>query len=93
MTLKAHEFETLVQKLELKTRNTGDRHAWFEYEGKVITRTRRSLGKGDLPASDQIRQQLKLNEDELRQILQCRLYREDYLEILRRKGKLPPESH
>jgi len=90
--LKSHEFETLVQKLNLKTRNTGDRHAWFEYEGKVIARTRRSHGRGDMPASDQIRQQLKLNEEELRQILQCRLYRQDYIEILRRKGKLPPAS-
>jgi len=92
MMLKSHEFETLVQKLNLKTRNTGDRHAWFEYEGKVIARTRRSHGRGDMPASDQIRQQLKLNEEELRQILQCRLYRQDYIEILRRKGKLPPAS-
>jgi hypothetical protein len=83
--MKVHEFERLEAKLELRTRNTNDRHAWFEYEGKVITRTKRSHGRGfDLPR-DLIRQQLKLSEHQLADILNCTLHREDYITILKTK--------
>lgn len=85
--MKVHEFETLVGKLDLQTRNARDRLAWFEYEGKVITRTKRSHGKGELPG-DLIRQQLKLNEKQLAGVLDCSLYREDYVEILKARGLL-----
>ena len=92
MTIKARDFDHIVQTLQLRWRNAGDRLAWFEYEGRIITRTRRSHGRGDLPVSDQIRQQLKLNEDEFRKAVSCHLSREDYVEILRRKGLLPPHT-
>jgi hypothetical protein len=84
--MRAHEFEKLVGKLELTVRNSRDRLAWFEYQGRVITRTRRSHGKGfDLP-EHLIRQQLKLNEQQLAGILNCSLYRDDYIHILKDKG-------
>ena len=38
--MKPHEFERLVSKLGLQTRNSYDRLAWFELDGKKITRTR-----------------------------------------------------
>lgn len=85
--MKVHEFETLVRKLDLQTRDSRDRLAWFEHEGKVLTRTKRSHGKGDLPG-DLIRQQLKLNERQLAGLLDCSLHRQDYLEILQAKGLL-----
>ena len=88
MPLKVREFERLVKKLRLKTREGRDRLAWFEYEGKVITRTRRSRGSGDLPHSHAIRQQLKLNEDELNAILACTVSHDEYVEILREKNLL-----
>lgn len=49
MNIKVHEFERTVSKLGLVTHSTGDRHAWFEYEGRIVARTKRSLGRGDLP--------------------------------------------
>lgn len=83
--MKVHEFERLVNKLHLKVRDSRDRIAWFEYEGRVITRTKRSHGKGfDLPA-DLIRNQLKVSGKELAGLIQCRLSLNDYIEILRRK--------
>ena len=85
--MKVHEFETLVQKLGLVTRDSRDRLAWFEHQGKIVTRTKRSHGRGDLPGH-LIRQQLKLNDEELSGILGCKLYRSDYLQILNRKGLL-----
>jgi hypothetical protein len=87
VNLKVHHFERIVSKLGLTTRNTGDRHAWFEHDGRVVTRTKRSMGDGDLPA-DLIRQQLKLNEDQLRRLVGCSLDRDAYVEILRAKGLL-----
>jgi hypothetical protein len=92
MNIKARDFEHIVQKFQLKTRNAGDRLAWFEYEGKIITRTRRSHGSGDLPFSDKIRTQLKLSEEEFREAVQCHLSREEYIEILRKKGYIQPSS-
>ena len=86
MTIKAHEFDRLVAKLGLKTRDSRDLLAWFEYEGKIITRTRRSKGSGDLPMQHSIRQQLKLNEQQLREAISCTLSRKGYTDILRDKG-------
>jgi hypothetical protein len=88
MTIKAHDFDHIVAKLGLKIRDSGDLLAWFEHEGKVITRTRRSKGSGDLPMQHSIRQQLKLNEQQFREAIGCSLTRERYLEILRAKGLL-----
>lgn len=88
MTIKAHEFDHLVAKLGLKARDSGDLLAWFEYEGKKITRTRRSKGSGDLPMQHSIRQQLKLNEEQFMAAIGCTLTRQDYINILRAKGLL-----
>jgi hypothetical protein len=89
--MKVHEFGKLEVKLKLKTRNSGDRLAWLEYGGKVITRTKRSHGNKDLP-SNLIRQQLKLNEGELAGILSCSLSLDDYIEILKKKGLIPLDA-
>lgn len=88
MTIKAKEFDHLVGKLGLRTRDSADLLAWFEFEGRIIVRTRRSKGSGDLPMQHSIRQQLKLNENQLRQAISCKLTREEYVEILRSKGLL-----
>jgi hypothetical protein len=88
MTIKAKEFDHLADKLKLKTRNSRDLLAWFEYKGKIITRTRRSKGSGDLPMQHSIRQQLKLNEGQFKEAIGCTLTRQDYINILRNKGLL-----
>jgi len=85
--MKVHEFTRLETKLDLKTRNSGDRLAWFEHEGQVIVRTKRSHGNKDLPES-LIRQQLKLNESQFSGLLSCSVSRENYVEILRAKGMI-----
>lgn len=88
MTIKDHEFDHLVAKLGLKTRDSRDLHAWFELDGKIITFTRRSKKRGDLPMQHSIRQQLKLNEQQLKEAARCTLTREAYIDILRAKGLL-----
>jgi len=88
VTIKRAEFDHMVQKLGLRTRQSGDLLAWFEHEGRVVARTRRSLKKGDLPMQHSIRQQLHLDEAELRRVVGCKLSRDDYIRILRDKGRL-----
>jgi hypothetical protein len=83
--MKVHEFNRLENKLKLKTRNSGDRLAWFEHEGKVITRTKRSHGNKDLPV-DLIRQQLKVNSEQFAGLISCDVSIDDYVDILRNKG-------
>lgn len=89
--MKVHEFSKLETKLRLKTRNSGDRLAWFEHEGKVITRTKRSHGNKDLPES-LIRQQLKVNEEQFAGLISCSVQRSDYIAILRKKGLIVESS-
>lgn len=89
MSIEAKEFDRLVAKFGFRIRDSGDLLAWFEFEGNIITRTRRSKGSGDLPMQHSIRQQLKLNEEQLRQAVSCHLSRDDYIEILRGKGLIP----
>ncbi len=86
--MKAHEFDRIVRKFEMTTRLGRDLLAWFEHDGRIITRTRRSKGSGDVPMQHSIRQQLKLNEDQLREAISCGLTREGYVDILREKGLL-----
>ena len=88
MTIKARDFDLLVNKLGMKTRDSGDLLAWFEVDGKTVVRTRRSKGSGDLPMQHSIRQQLKLSQQQLRDLIRCTLDRDGYIEILRAKGLL-----
>ena len=88
MTIKAHQFEHIVSKFQMTSRNAGDRLVWFEYEGKILTHTRRSYKSGDLPFQKSMPKQLGLTPDEFRQAAACKLDKGEYIEILRRKGYL-----
>ena len=82
--MKVHEFTRLENKLGLKTRNSGDRLAWFEHNGKAVVFTKRSHGNKE-PPENLIRQQLKLNETQFSGLLSCSVSRGQYVEILRSK--------
>jgi hypothetical protein len=88
MTIKAQEFDRIVKKLGLQTRKGKDLLAWFEHEGRMITRTRRSHGSGDLPMQRSIPKQLMLTEQQVRDVIKCKLDRDAYIDILRGKGLL-----
>ena len=88
MSIRARDFDLLIRKFEFRTRHSGDLLAWFEHGGKVVVRAKRSHtpNSRDLPFQHNIRQQMKLNQEELRQALNCRIDKEGYVELLRRKG-------
>ena len=83
--LKRAQFDSLEKKLKLKHRNSYDRLCWIEDNGERLAFTRRSHGSGDLPAANQIRQGLKLNEDQFRELLACSMSRDEYIKHLREK--------
>jgi hypothetical protein len=100
--MKVHEFTKLENKLGLKTRNSGDRLAWFEYQGKAVAYTKRSHGNKDLP-ENLIRQQLKVNESQFAGLISCSVTLDQYVDILKSKkiitepsktsGDPNPKSH
>lgn len=89
--MKVHEFTKLENKLGLKTRNSGDRLAWFEHDGKAVVFTKRSHGNKE-PPENLIRQQLKLNETQFSGLISCSVSRSDYIEILRSKRIIDASS-
>jgi hypothetical protein len=87
--LKAHEFDRIVQKYGFTIRDSGDRHAYLEHEGRIVVRTKRSHVKGqDLPFSHKIRQQLHMSEQQLAGAISCVFTRDQYLRHLRERGIL-----
>jgi hypothetical protein len=91
VTIRANEFDRVVAKFGFVTREGRDRLAWLEVGGRKIVYTKRSRQRaGDLPRPHEIRQQLKLNEDQLAAAISCSLDRNGYLDILRAKGLLDP---
>ncbi len=89
MSIRARDFDRLVNKFGFQTRNSGDLLAWLEHDGQVVVRTKRSHIRGrDLPFQHVIRQQMKMTEEELSQALRCSLSRDGYIALLRNKGVL-----
>jgi hypothetical protein len=86
--MKVHEFTKPENKLDLQTRNSGDRLARFEYKGLIVVRTKRSHGNKDLP-ENLIRQQLKVHESQFSGLISCSVSKDDYVEILKAKGLIP----
>ena len=65
----------------MEIKNTGDVHAIFRYKGKLILRTKRSFGSksldGNIPRF--IRQQMKLNPSQFKDLIDCPLTLEKYI--------------
>jgi len=85
--MKIREAIKVFKKLKMKIKEGNDTLAYFYYKGELVVRSRvphrRGELKGNLP--HYVRQQLKLNEDQFRDICRCTKEYEDYLEILTQK--------
>ena len=78
----------------METRQAGDKLAFFVYNGRRILSTRRSHGKGKMDGEipDKIRTQLKLREGEFRDLVDCPLTYDGYVEILKNRGIIAEEQ-
>lgn len=88
--MKVGEFNVIVSKLRFERRDSKDKLAWLIYDGKVVVRTKTSHGSGDVPCPDLIRQQLKMNEKQLRECIKCSFGYDDYIAHLKSKGIIQP---
>jgi hypothetical protein len=92
--MKTRDILRVFDKLEMEVREGRDTLAFFRWEGRPILWTKvphkRGELKGKLPHF--IRQQLRLNEDQFRVVIDCTIWRKEYVEILCSKGLLPPDG-
>ncbi len=88
MTIK--EALKLFEKLEMHIREGKDTIASFYHEEKLIIRTKVPHKRGELKGKllHFIRQQMKLSDKEFEEVRECRIYKEDYVKLLKKKGKL-----
>lgn len=91
MSLRSRDVDKVFNKLRMEVRDGKDRLALFYHEGKLILRTKRSLGNRKINSKIRylIRQQLKLSEAEFSNVVDCTLERAGYIKILKRKGLIP----
>lgn len=86
--MKVVEVLRAFKKLEMEIREGRDTLAFFYCGPRLVLWAKvphkRGELKGRLP--DYIRQQLRLNKEQFRQLVRCRLRRAEYVQILRGKG-------
>ncbi|MBI4572776.1 MAG: hypothetical protein HY713_05760 [candidate division NC10 bacterium] len=94
MSLKVADVDRAFGKLQMEIRESGDKLAFFVYKGKRILSTRRSHGKGKIEGNipHKIRTQLKLNESEFRELVQCPLDYDGYVAILKKRKIISGED-
>ncbi|MEZ4528978.1 MAG: hypothetical protein R2941_23960 [Desulfobacterales bacterium] len=88
MQIKKSEIHKIFKKLELEIRSTDHHYGWLTYKGRKILRVHFSHGKGDIPGkvTEKIRSQLKLSQNDFKNLINCPLSLDDYIEILKIKG-------
>ncbi len=92
MSISGKDIDRAWKKLGMEIKDTGDRHALFKVDGRLILRTKRSFGAGDIGGQIPhfIRQQMKLDNTQFQNLLNCPLDRPGYIEILKDKGLISP---
>lgn len=91
MSLKVVDVDRAFRKLQMEIRESGDKLAFFVYEGNRILTTRRSHGKGKIEGNipHKIRNQLRLSEEEFRDLVRCVFSYDGYVEILKKRQVIP----
>ncbi|HEX7182626.1 MAG TPA: hypothetical protein VF756_12350 [Thermoanaerobaculia bacterium] len=91
MSLSAEVLDRAWEKVGMSVQDRSvDRWAYLFVSGKRVIATRRSRGSGKISGKipHLIRQQMKLDENQFRDLVNCPLDREGYLKILHEKGLL-----
>jgi hypothetical protein len=84
--MKVHEFDTVVQKLGMVTKDTKHRHAWLIHDGVMVARTKRSHGDNKFMPEHLICKQLHVNREQFTGLYSCTVTKEKYLQIITEKG-------
>jgi hypothetical protein len=91
--MKQYKFRDLSSvfenKLQMKLKETDHANYSLFVDKKLVVRTKLSHKKGEVGnVQNAIRRQLKLNEKDFMDLINCPLSKEGYIEILRNKGIL-----
>ncbi len=88
MQIKKTEALGVLKKFRFEIRSGKERFAKFYYEDMLILTTSVPQGKGDMHVSNQFRQQLKLNPQQLKDAVNCPLKYDGYIEHLKQIGQI-----
>ena len=88
MSYHIRDIDKAWSKLGMIIKERNHKHAMFYYNGKMILKTKRSLGSGKLEGNIpyMIRQQMKLTDFEFDELIACPFDLPQYIELLKRKG-------
>ena len=84
--MKVHEFDRVVNKLGMETRDSTHHHAWLIHNGVTVVRTKRSHGNNKFIPEHLIRKQLHVDQEQFAGLQSCTVSKEQYLQILAAKG-------
>ncbi len=90
--MKLHEFNIIVNKLHMETKNTKHCHAYFVHNGVRVVKTMRSHGNNKYIPEHKIRKQLQVSQEQFVGLYSCSLSKEDYVQILTDKGLIAKEQ-
>ena len=91
--MKAHEFERIVKKLHMETRDSKHRIVYFVHNGVRIVKTMRSHSNSKFIPEHLIRKQLHLDQDQFVGLYSCSINEPEYIQILKEKGVIAAEEH
>ncbi len=84
--MKAREFDKVVTKLGMETKDSKHRNAWLVHNGVTVARTKRSHGDNKFVPEHLICKQLHVNQEQFAGLHSCTVTKEEYLQILTDKG-------
>ena len=90
--MKVHEFDKVINKLGMETRDTTHHHAWLIHNGVTVVRTKRSHGNRKFIPENLIRKQLHVNKDQFAGLQSCTVSKDDYIKILIEQHVIGPLS-
>lgn len=90
--MNANEFDRVIKKLEMETRDTTHYHAWLVHNGITVVRTKRSHGNNKYLPEHMIRKQLHLNQVQFTGLYSCTVSKADYIKILTDKGVITQDD-
>lgn len=95
MILKKREFKKIVNKLKkefcVEEKHTGHWQIIVSYKGDILSRTKCSEGRGDIPPiwAHRIKKRLNFSSDEeFRNFIKCPMTCKDYLNLLKARDVL-----
>ena len=90
--MKVHDFDKVMNKLGMETRDTTHRHAWLVLDGVTVVRTKRSHGHNKFIPEHLIRKQLHVDQEQFAGLQSCSVSKDDYVQILTTKGVITPKQ-